>query len=305
MTTPLSPKAARLQKPPAPLHRRVLVGPSDAEATLTERRPVTNKMLLDALKLRTEALAGVSPTARGLNGGLKVVSGVQKAGSGDKFHAAASAASAMEKLTPVLSRSVVGATTSAVVLAYGDDQVRLGRETLKSGVKQALDPTLDREKRAHGALDATLGASQLAIVGRSIAKAAGTVGRYALKVANRVPALVPAAAKAEEVLVKVGATQLGKSLKVLNKWIPLLNAAWVVMAAKTAIDVHHDPQASTRSKVLSLVALGGSTAVFGAGVLLGPWAFGAITVASIGADLALAYARKQDQAAAPSLTNAR
>jgi hypothetical protein len=305
MTTRVSPTAARPQKAPAPLHQRVLVGPSDAEATLTERRAVSNKMVLDALKLRTEALSGVSPTARGINGGLKLVSGVQKAGSGDKFHAAASAASAMEKLTPVLSRSVVGATTSAVVLAYGDDQVRLGHKALKSGVKQALDPQLDRETRAHGALDATLGASQLAIVGRSIAKATGTVGRYALNLANRVPALIPVAAKAEEVFVTLGATRLGQSLKVLNKWIPLLNAAWVVMAAKTAIDVHHDPQASARSKALSLVALGGSTAVFGAGVLLGPWAFGAITVASIGADLALAYARKQDQAAAPPLTGAR
>ena len=119
-------------------------------------------------------------------------------------------------------------------------------------------------------------------------------GGYIGRVLQKVPALVPLIGKAEEIVAKVGATQFGRSLAFLNKWIPLLNVAWVVMAGKTALDVHHDSQASARSKTLSLVALGASAAVFGAGVLLGPWAFAGITAASIGADLALAYSRKRD-----------
>lgn len=275
---------------------RHLVGPSTGGQVLAERRPTSKKMLVDALKLRSEALSRVSPTARGVNGAIKLVTGVQKANAGDRFHAASSAASAMEKLTPVLSRSAVGAATSAAVLAYGDDEWREQTAAIKAGWQQATDHSLDRTKRAHGWLDAAMGTGQLAVVGRAVGKALGTTGRYALGALKQVPTLLPMVGKLEEAVAKVGATQFGKSLSFLNRWIPLLNVAWVVMAGKTALDVHQDPNASTRSKTLSLVALGASAAVFGAGVLLGPWAFAGITVASIGADLALVYSRKQDEA---------
>jgi hypothetical protein len=276
------------------LRDRALVGPSAGEQALAERQPTAQKMLIDAIKLRTEALGGVSTGARGVNGVIKAASSVQKAGSGDKFHAASAAVSAMEKLTPVLSRSAVGAATSAVVLAYGDDQLAVQSKAIGAGLKKATDETLDKAERVHGALDAAIGASQLAVVGRAVGKAVVATGGYIGRVLQKVPALVPLIGKAEEIVAKVGATQFGRSLAFLNKWIPLLNVAWVVMAGKTALDVHHDSQASARSKTLSLVALGASAAVFGAGVLLGPWAFAGITAASIGADLALAYSRKRD-----------
>lgn len=281
-------------KPRPAIRDRALVGPSVGEQALAERQPTAKKMLLDAIKLRTEALAGVSTGARGVNGVIKAASSVQKAGSGDKFHAASAAASAMEKLTPVLSRSAVGAAAGAVVLAYGDDQLTVQGRAIGAGLKKATDDTLASSERAHGALDAALGASQLAVVGRAMGKAAVATGGYAGRALQQVSAFAPLVAKAEEIVARVGATQFGRSLGFLNKWIPLLNVAWVVMAGKTALDVHHDPEASARTRTLSLVALGASAAVFGAGVLLGPWAFAGITAASIGADLALAYSRKRD-----------
>lgn len=277
---------------PKPLHQRPLVGPS----VLDERRETEKKMILDAVKLRTEAMSGHAG-ARGVNGAIKLVSGVQKANAGDQFHAAASLSSAMEKLTPVLSKSVVGATTSAVVLATANAELRESRQAIKENLEEFADESLDHTQRVNAGIDAAVSASVFANVARSVGKAAMVVGRYAGRVLKQVPAFAPAVVRAEAAAARIGATQIGRSLAFLNKWIPLLNVAWVALSVKTAIEVHKDPAASGMSKGLSLVALGMSTAVFGAGVALGPWAFAGITVGSIGADLALAYSRRKDQAA--------
>ena len=200
----------------------------------------------------------------------------------------------MEKLTPVLSKSPLGVTTSAVVLAYGDDQLIKHHQQVKEGFTKAADPKLKKSERTKAALDATLGVSQIANVARNMGKALGNVGRFAARTLGKVSPLAPIVGKAEGLVARAAGTRLGAGLAFLNKWIPLLNVVWVVMSAKTAIDVHKDPAASGASKTLSIAALGMSAAVLAAGLTMGPLGFIGVTAGSIVVDVALAYSRKQD-----------
>ena len=277
---------------PQPLSRRVLTQPTVAEVAET-RQDTVAKMAVDALKHRAEASGH-----KGLNGTLKVVNGLQKGQAGDTYSAASSMASAMEKLTPVLSKSPLGVTTSAVVLLHGDDQLIKHHQKLTESVQKVADPRTDHPERTKAALDAALGVTQLASVARNMGKAVGNIWHFGARTLSKFSPLAPAVAKAEGLVAKVAGTKLGATLGFLNKWIPLLNVVWVVTSAKTAIDVHRDPASSGASKALAATAVGTSAAVVAAGLTLSPWGFFGVTAGSILVDLALAYSRQQDKQAA-------
>ena len=64
----------RLSTSRPPIAKRPLAGPTHVEAAVDDRRDENRQMLLDAVKLRSEVLASQSSVAKGVNGGLKVVS---------------------------------------------------------------------------------------------------------------------------------------------------------------------------------------------------------------------------------------
>lgn len=258
--------------------------------------PAPAQVFLDALALRSEALASRSGVARAVNGGLKAATGAKKAGDGNLYGAAASFASALDKLAPRLYQSPLGTAASAVVLVYGDGQLAAQREALSRSYRAAVDPGASGRTRAEAALDAVAGTSQLASIWRAMGKAVANLGRFALTTLGRLSRFEAVLGMAEEVIALVAASGLGRSLKFLNRWVPLLNVAWLVLSAKTALEVFHDGRSSRATKALSVVSVGLSGAVLASGVALGALPFYGIVGGSILVDVALTEARSRDQA---------
>lgn len=265
------------------------------------RRPLVagvdrQQLLVDVVKDRSEVLAQNSNTVQGVNGALKVASG-KTASDEDKYYAASTAFTAMEKLAPALHGSAVGAGTSAAMLAFGNDELKKQQDALSTNLSRVLDADQTKAKRSKAAVDAAVGASNVATVAQGIGNAAGNVGKFGLKLAGKLEALAPAVGQAEVLVAKAAATPVGRSVAFLNKWVPLLNITWVGLSVKTAIDVHKDAKASGATRALSIASVGTSTAVFGAGLALSGWAFAGVTAGSVLVDLALAYSRKKDHTA--------
>lgn len=253
----------------------------------------------DVLKLSGEtlaktALAKGAPVGNNLSVGGNVITSLNKAAQGDSFAAASSATMAVEKLSPTLAKSSVGAVANAIVLTTSPDKIKETRITLKKATQKATNENVPFFQRVKAAFDATGAAQQLASVARTVGNAGWKTGAFVVDKLTKVAKAAPTALKAQSTLAKVATSPLGKMFGFLNKWIPLLNIAGVVLSGKNAVDVFRNPRSSTTSKALSVASIG--TAVLGivAGVSFGFVPFLAVTGASILADVALAQTRKQD-----------
>jgi hypothetical protein len=256
----------------------------------------TDKVVVDALKLRTEALARTSPAARFLNGGIKLATGAQKAEQGDTYGMAVAASSAMDKLMPTLYKSPVGVAADAVVIMLSDDVIAKQRKALQGSVRRVLAPKFSRWDRMKAACEVAMQSSKLAVMGRAMATAVVNVGRFGLAHLEQFSALKPLVGSLRECGTALAATRVGRVFGFLNRWIPLLNITWLAVSGKVALDVFRNPHSSTTTKALSLASLGLAGAVLVAGIFTGGLPFFVLVGGSILADLALAEARRRDAA---------
>jgi hypothetical protein len=182
------------------------------------------------------------------------------------------------------------------VVLLGTGNAKLGDQAkaLKATAAKALSPTATPTQRARAAFDFTVAGQQIANIGRAMGNAVWGLGTFAVQQASSIARLTPLAARLEQGATKVATSPLGRCLKVLNKWIPLLNVAGVALSGKQAVDVFRNPKSSKTTKALSITSI--LTAIGGlvAGFTLGGLPFVGVIAASVTADLALAAARKRD-----------
>jgi hypothetical protein len=266
-------------------------------ADFHKQEPV--KATADVLKLSGTALAKASDAttaaaAAKLGAGGQLITTADALAKGDTYTAAAAAQSGLQKLSPALAASPVGAVTNVVLLGSANTKLSDQAKTLKTTAKKALSPTASPTQRAKAAFDFTVASQQLATIGRAMGNAAWSLGNFAIQQASSIARLAPLASKMESGAAKVATSPLGKTLKVLNKWIPLLNVAGVALSGKQAVDVFRNAKSSRTTKVLSIVSVATAAAGLVAGLTMGGWPFVGVIGASVAADLALAAARKRD-----------
>lgn len=222
----------------------------------------------------------------------KIVGAVDSAASGDNFGMAKSAYGLVDEFTPTWSRGLLGAGLNALVVGTGSTTIVDRHKALVDGYDE-IAKTHDWDFGVVYRLTSL--AQQVAVFWRTMANAAYRSATWLLTQALKVRGLARPAAKATELIEHVAATPTGRALHFLNKWIPLLNAAWIMMAAKTAWDVHQDKQASNASAVLANLGVCASAAAVWAGIWGGGVLFVGITAVSILADLLLAETRYRDK----------
>lgn len=289
--SPLSPAAS-----PSP--SRPIVGPGEPSGEPEAKQkaaeePTPAGRLVDAVRHRSEALAGTSQAARGINAGLKLATGAQRAGQGDAYGASSGLASALDKLS--LSNSAIGLAANAAVLTQGNAELREQHRALGKSYRELTDTEAEGTKRAKAALSLAGVTGQLAAVWRALLKSSAVLGRAGLAALSKVSAFKPVVEKANAAFAKLGLTKFGKAFGFLNKWVPLLNVTWLVMSAKTAFDVFKDPKSSVASKALAIGSVGLAGAVLVGGITLGGPAFFGLVGAGLATDLALAHFRGRDQ----------
>jgi len=244
--------------------------------------------VVDVLKLRIGAVGDLP-----YGNALKLVTAVDSGlGADDAYDMAGAASSALGVVAPTLNETLVGAGLNAVVLGGGGKEIKAGHQALKASLdsyKQAPDG-----EHVEAALGVAAAATKLTVVYRSAVNACAVVARYALKAMGRVPALAPEAASLARAAGELAATPVGQGLRFVNKWIPLLNATWTLMAFRTAYQVFCDPKASHTSRTLASLNIGASIAVLLAGVWASVPAFLAIVALGLVVDLGLASSRQVD-----------
>ncbi len=257
-----------------------------AKGAPAEEIPCPGDALFDALKLRSEAngnsaLVPAVRLARAING----------AKDGDNFEVAYGASGVIDKLAPTFSRGIIGAGLNVLVVGTGAQQLTDRHRAFVEGV----DATLRQQGWGFGAVySLTSLTQQVAVFWRTMGNATYRAGTWLLKHAARIRPLAAPAARVSQGLAAAAATPAGRALSFLNKWIPLLNAAWVMMAIKTAWDVHHHAKSSGTSKVVAVSGVAASVAAVLAGIYLSGAAFMAVTAGSIVLDLLLVEARHRD-----------
>lgn len=249
----------------------------------------------DVLRLSSAALEkSNSAGAAKLGVGGNLLTSVNQAAQGDTYSAAVAAQTAVQKISPALSETPVGAVTNAVLLGTGNKKILTQVKDVAANAVKALDPRKPAVARAKAALDATCNLQTVALVGRAMGNALIGLGKFTVKRAERVSTLAPAAGKVEASAVKVAESPVGRMFGWMNKWIPLLNVAGVALSAKEAVDVFRDHKSSTTTKALSMGSIGMAIASLVAGLTLGGGPFLAVIAASIVAEIALDKARKRD-----------
>lgn len=265
-------------------------------ADFHKQEPV--KATADVLKLSGTALAKASDAttaaAAKLGAGGQLLTTADALAKGDTYTAAAAAQSGLQKLSPALAASPVGAVTNVVLLGSANNKLGDQAKTLKATAQKALSPHASPTQRVKAAFDFTVASQQLATVGRAMGNAAWSLGNFAIQQAASIAKLAPLASRLETGAAKVATSPLGKTLKVLNKWIPLLNVAGVALSGKQAVDVFRNRKSSKTTKALSIASVATAAAGLVAGLTLGGWPFVGVIGASVAADLALAAARKRD-----------
>lgn len=252
-----------------------------------EAIPCPADILMDALKLRSEANGASSlvPVMKL----AKFAAGAQKE---DAFEAAYGASGVVDKLAPTFSRGIVGAGLNVLIVGTGAQQLTERHKQFMDG----MDQTLRHQTWGFGAVyNLTSLLQQVAVFWRTMGNSTYKAGMWVLKHAARLPVLAAPVGRVTQGIAIAAATPAGRALGFLNKWIPLLNAAWVMLAAKTAWDVTHDPKSSTTAKATAIAGVGASIAAVWAGVALGGMAFMGVTMASIVCDLLLVEVRHRDK----------
>ena len=259
-------------------------GPAGAPA---EAIPCPADIILDALKLRSEA-NGASSLAPAFKM-ARLVNGAQEQ---DAYEAAYGASGVVDKLAPTLSRGIVGAGLNVLIVGTGAQQLTERHKAFVDGV----DKTLRHEPWGFGAVyNLTSLLQQVAVFWRTMGNSTYKAGMWTLKHAARLPALAAPVGRVSQGIAMAAATPVGRALGFLNKWIPLLNAAWVMLAIKTAWDVGHDAKSSTTAKAVAVAGVAASVAAVWAGIALGGMAFMGVTFGSIVCDLLLVEVRYRDK----------
>lgn len=262
-------------------------GARPATGAPPEAIPCPADIITDALKLRSEANGRST-----LGPVMKAARMVQGAQEGDAFDAAYGASGVVEKLAPTFSRGIIGAGLNVLVVGTGAQQLTDRHREFVAGV----DKELRADSWGFGAVyRLTSLFQQFAVFWRTLGNSTYKVGTWVLKHAARFGPTAGAAERITHGLAVVGATPVGRTLGFLNKWIPLLNAAWVMLAIRTAWDVNKDAKSSNTSKVLAVGGVGASIAAVAAGIWLPGLAFMGVTFGSIVFDLLLVESRYRDK----------
>lgn len=252
----------------------------------------------DALKLSAESIAKAAsratPVANNLSASASVITSVNKAVQGDTFAAASAAAAAIEKASPKLAASPVGAIAHMAVLHTSQGQADSQKAVIKESAQQVMNADATAKQRLKATLDLTTATQGLVNFYRAIGNAAWKLGGYAVTAAAKVKTLAPAAAKAQKGLSTLATSRVGVAVGFLNKWLPFLNVAGVAVSAKTAIDVKNDATASTTTRALSIASVASAVGALVAGFTLKGLPFFGVIAAGIATDLALANARTSD-----------
>jgi hypothetical protein len=253
----------------------------------------------DVLKLSAESLAkvgpaAVAPVARSTSAAASVITSVHQAAQGNTYSAASAAASAVEKISPALAKSPVGAIANVLVLSTASQAKETQTQAVASSAKKAFDAEAPLKKRISASFDLTAALQNLANFYRNVGNAAWKLGTFGISRAANVAKLAPAAARAQSGIAKVATSPLGRTVGFLNKWLPFLNIAGVALSAKNAVDVFHDQRASKTSKALSIASIGTAVAALIGGFTLKGLPFVGTIAAGIAADVALANARSSD-----------
>lgn len=248
----------------------------------------------DVLRLTGETLKK-SPVANNLSVSGSVISSLNKAVEGDTYTAAAHASAAVEKISPALANSTVGAVANAALLTASPEKLAESGKEMKKNAKALVSETASPDRKLKAFLDLSNATYNFSFLGRTIGNSAVKVGAFVLDKLTKVASVAPGAFKAQAAAAKIATSPLGQAFAKLNKWIPLLNVAGLVVSGKNAVDVFKNAKSSNTSKVLA----GGSLALaFGslaAGITLGFAPFLGIAAASILVDVGLTQSRKRDK----------
>lgn len=253
----------------------------------------------DVLKLSAESLAkigpaAVAPVATTTSAAASLITSVHQASQGNSYSAASAAAGAIEKLSPALAKSPVGAIANVFVLSTASTVTQSQTQAVADSAKKAFDADAPVKKRLNASLDLTTALQNLANFYRNVGNAAWKLTTFGLSRAATIAKLAPAAAKAQSGVAKVAASPLGRTVGFLNKWLPFLNVAGVALSAKNAVDVFHDRHASKTSKALSIASIGAAVAALVGGFTLKGLPYVGTIAAGIATDVALGKARQLD-----------
>lgn len=206
-------------------------------------------------------------------------------------------------MAPSFSKGIVGAGMNALVLGTGSTSLG-DRHT--AFATEVTDIWRGKETFSFdGIYRLTSLTQQVAVFWRTMARSLYNVTMWTLSAGAKIPGLATPVAKGLALFEHAAATPVGRTMTFLNKWIPLLNAAWIMMAAKTAWQTCHDTKASTTSKTLSVASVAVSIAAVWAGLATSGFTFMAVTFGSIVLDLLLAQTRHHDKTAGDSDAVAR
>ena len=134
----------------------------------------------DVLKLSGESLAKVAPSANGLVATASAITSVNKAAQGDTFTAASAAALAIEKASPKLANSAVGAVANAFVLGTADTKIAQQKQAVSQSAKRVMDATATPKQRLAAGFDLTNAVQGLANFYRAAGNALWKVATFAL-----------------------------------------------------------------------------------------------------------------------------
>ena len=248
----------------------------------------------DVLRLTGETLKK-SPVANNLSVSGSVLGSLNKAVEGDTYTAAVHASAAVKKISPTLANSTVGAVANAALLTASPKKlVETGKEVTKNA-KALVSETASPDRKVKAFLDLSNATYSLSFLGHTVGNAAVKVGAFVLGKMSKVASLAPGAFKAQAAAAKIATSPLGQAFAKLNKWIPLLNVAGLVVSGKNMIDVFKNDQSSQTSKVLATGSLALAFGSLAAGITLGFAPFLGIAAASILVDVGLTQSRKHDK----------
>lgn len=249
----------------------------------------------DVLRLTGEVLArNTGHAGSSVVAGANAITSVNKALQGDVYAATSAATTAIEK-SATLSHTPLAAVANVALAGAAQGKVRETNDQLAVAARQALKPDAPRSTRTKAIFDVGLKIQQLALLYRTIGNGTFKGTQFVLNQAAKLKSLAPGVTKLQAHGAALAATRAGKTLVFLNKWIPLLNVAGLVMSGKTAIDVFKDPVASKTSKALAVGSVATAAISVYAGVFWGGWALFGLVAGSIAMDLALANARNLDK----------
>lgn len=260
--------------------------PTPTQAQPKAGAPEMGEAAADWLVSRLAADPGAGGTVVNVAGAIGSVK------AGDAYGTALAARDVMTRVAPTLSKTVVGVGLDAVVLTSGVRRLGQKQANVEKGFEQLAKPS---QNRWQGLYTISFAGQQWALMGRALVNALERLTTWTLKGLSRVPWVGPFALVGLQQIAQVSRSPVGQLLKQLNRWIPLLNVAFVVLAGRTAVQVCRDPNSSAGTKALAIASVGMGIGVVAGGFLLTGWNLIGLIVASLVLDAFLANGRAQDR----------